>query len=154
MPRVRVGVVIVRDGCLLLMRHRRLARTYWVVPGGKVEEFEALDAAAVREIREETGLEITLGSLVAVFETSDRQDRRVVNIVFVSDATAGDLALPAGGPLVESLDRAELTDPTTLATIDVRPSALRPVLLELLDGGRPAPRYLGDLTDEILEDAP
>jgi 8-oxo-dGTP diphosphatase len=154
MPDVRVSVAVVRDREILLIRHRRRARVYWVIPGGRVQTFESLDAAAVREIREETGLEVRLGPLVAAFEINDRWTRHVIDLVFVAESFSGSLSVPAGGPLVETFDRAEFVDPATLQTLDVRPPQLRPLLEHLASGAWPVPRYLGDLTSAAPEDGP
>jgi 8-oxo-dGTP pyrophosphatase MutT (NUDIX family) len=54
----RAGVVILRDGSVLLVRQYRLLveDLAWEIPGGKVESDETPEAAAVREVIEETGL--------------------------------------------------------------------------------------------------
>lgn len=41
---------------LLMVRHRDSQRTYWILPGGGVDEGETWEAAAVREMWEETGI--------------------------------------------------------------------------------------------------
>jgi 8-oxo-dGTP pyrophosphatase MutT (NUDIX family) len=63
---VRVGayVVCVRDGAALLTRFTRSRR--WTLPGGGIDHGEHPDAAAVREVAEETGYRIQLGKLVGV----------------------------------------------------------------------------------------
>jgi ADP-ribose pyrophosphatase YjhB (NUDIX family) len=56
-----VGAVAVRDGALLLVRRGRgPAAGEWSVPGGRVEPGETLHAAVVREVLEETGLEVVV----------------------------------------------------------------------------------------------
>ena len=57
---------LVRDGKgrVLLIRHHLRG---WEIPQGRVEEGEGLAAALHREVREETGAEVAIGPLVAVY---------------------------------------------------------------------------------------
>lgn len=60
-PLVAVGAVAVLDGSLLLVRRGRgPAAGEWSVPGGHVELGETLQVAVVREVIEETGLEVVV----------------------------------------------------------------------------------------------
>ncbi len=57
------------------------------IPGGFVEVGERVEDAAVREIKEETGLDVTLKELLGVYSDPDRDPRfHVVSVVFVGDA--------------------------------------------------------------------
>lgn len=51
------SVYILHEGCVLLLMHPKL--DMWLPPGGHIEENESPTEAAKREVREETGLEIT-----------------------------------------------------------------------------------------------
>lgn len=68
-PKLAVAVVIVRDGRILLGRrasHTRAAGG-WSFPAGFVDRGEVVEAAAIREVREETGLSVSLGPVLGVF---------------------------------------------------------------------------------------
>jgi 8-oxo-dGTP diphosphatase len=72
-PVVGVGGVVVRDGLVLLIRRGKPPlEGRWVVPGGTVELGEKLEEALVREMREETGLEVEPVELLTVFDRIDR----------------------------------------------------------------------------------
>jgi 8-oxo-dGTP diphosphatase len=59
-PRVGVGVFVFRDGKFLMGKRRGSHGTgTWSVPGGWLEYRESLEDASKREIKEETGIEIT-----------------------------------------------------------------------------------------------
>lgn len=72
LPAVGCGAFILRNGYLLLIQRLRAPEAgCWGLPGGRVEPFEGLTEAVRREIREETGLEITLGPLLCIVEQSE-----------------------------------------------------------------------------------
>lgn len=68
-PRVGVGAVVVHEGrALLIRRGKPPLYGRWVVPGGTLELGETLEEAVVREVREETGLEIRPVAFLTAFE--------------------------------------------------------------------------------------
>jgi 8-oxo-dGTP diphosphatase len=68
-PEVCVGAVVVADGRLLLVRRaHEPGAGEWSVPGGRVEAGETLADAVVREVAEETGLDVVCGDLLGWVE--------------------------------------------------------------------------------------
>lgn len=78
-PYVGVGVVIFRgDQVLLAQRGKPPRQNSWSIPGGAQEIDETVREAALREVREETSLEIDLLGLVDVVDSINRDaDGRV-----------------------------------------------------------------------------
>ena len=90
---VRV-IVFDEDNRILMVRQDHPERTVWMVPGGGIEDGENSAQAAVREVREETGLEVEiLGLIWHVEEVSDR-GQRFVNF-FKARVAGGELKLGA-----------------------------------------------------------
>ena len=65
---------VIRDGdgrLLLVQRGRPPSAGMWSVPGGRVESGESPGQAAAREVREETGLDVAVGELLATVEIGE-----------------------------------------------------------------------------------
>jgi len=115
-PYVGVGAVIVQDGKVLLVKRKyEPLAGQWSLPGGAVEVGETLEACLVREMLEETGLEIRVGPVIEVFDriTHDDEGRVLYHFVLVDY-----LCWPTGGALTADSDVAEvvLADPGELTT--------------------------------------
>lgn len=82
-----------KDG-ILLVRHQKSKKTYWLLPGGGVEFGESLRQAAARELLEETGLLVQVEELKLVVETlAPDNSRHLLNFVFGGRILGGDLQL-------------------------------------------------------------
>jgi 8-oxo-dGTP diphosphatase len=77
-PLVGVGAIIIDNGRVLLVKrgHAPLLGE-WSIPGGVLEVGEMLRQAAIREAREETGLEVEPGELLGVFDRVIRENGRI-----------------------------------------------------------------------------
>src|SRR5439155_7323705 len=64
---VVVALVFVRDGESILLVKQSYGGRYWSLPGGKMEHRESIDQAAIREAREETGLEVRIKRVVGLY---------------------------------------------------------------------------------------
>ncbi|HLJ68160.1 MAG TPA: NUDIX domain-containing protein [Chloroflexota bacterium] len=91
-PHFKVGVVgvITNDlGDILLLQHVYRHEYPWGFPSGFMEPGEQPDAALVREIREEVGLEVRLRGVWRVYADTRRA---LLNVVYRGEAVAGSLS--------------------------------------------------------------
>ncbi|HSO18331.1 MAG TPA: NUDIX hydrolase, partial [Desulfosarcina sp.] len=118
-PRPAVGAVVFKnDAVLLVRRGNSPSRGFWAIPGGGVRLGESLQAAAEREVLEETGVVIRAGQPVFAFDTIRRDaDGRVryhyVIVDLAADYVRGD---PRAGD--DAVDARWITA-TALETLDV-----------------------------------
>ncbi|MEW6088559.1 MAG: NUDIX hydrolase [bacterium] len=80
-----------KDGSFVMIKRKNPPyKNYWALPGGFVDCFETVEQAAVREAKEETGLNIKLEKLIGVYSGPKRDPRRyVVSILFSAVETGG-----------------------------------------------------------------
>ena len=90
-PKVAVGTIITDERNHIVLVRRAIEPGYgrWVFPGGYVDRGEAVQAAAVREAREETGLDVRIDGLVNVYSYAGRAP---VIIVYAATILGGCLA--------------------------------------------------------------
>ena len=69
--RVRVCGILIENNCLLLAQHKPFgaAGELWIPPGGGMEFGESAQQCLIREFKEETNLNVTVGKLLFVHET-------------------------------------------------------------------------------------
>ena len=74
-PAVAVGAIVIDKGAILLVRRdREPAKGLWSLPGGRVELGETLREAIVREVREETSIDVDVDGLIGAAERVVRDD--------------------------------------------------------------------------------
>jgi ADP-ribose pyrophosphatase YjhB (NUDIX family) len=90
-PKVAVGTIIrdERDHVVLVRRAIEPGYGKWVFPGGYVDRGEEVQAAALREAREETGLDIRLDRLLNIYSYAGRAP---IIIVYAATMIGGCLA--------------------------------------------------------------
>ena len=99
-PKIAVGTIIrsgshpAADPIVLVRRAIEPGYGKWVFPGGYVDRGETLTAAAVREAREECGLDVRLDGLVNIYSYPGRAP---VIVVYAATALGGTLAVDDEG---------------------------------------------------------
>ena len=86
-PLLTVDAIIETDNGIILIK-RKNPPAGWAIPGGFVDYGETLEEAAVREMKEETSLDINLGRQFHTYSNPDRDPRHhTVSIIFIATAT-------------------------------------------------------------------
>ena len=90
-PRIRVSALLRWQGRILLIRHEKPGKEYWLLPGGGVNSGESLVDALRRELREELGIDDRLpveGPVAIVDSIAPERSfaaKHVVHIIFAGD---------------------------------------------------------------------
>jgi 8-oxo-dGTP diphosphatase len=84
-PKITVDGVLFKDNEILLVQRKHPPfQGMWALPGGFVEYGETTEQAVVREIKEETGLETSIRSLLGVYSQPDRDPRgHTISVVYL-----------------------------------------------------------------------
>jgi 8-oxo-dGTP diphosphatase len=96
-PRIRVSAILSWEERILLCRHEKAGKEYWLLPGGGVNSGESLVRALHRELGEEIGIgeEIPVEGPVAIVDSiapaRSFAAKHVVHIIFAGDLSGRSL---------------------------------------------------------------
>jgi ADP-ribose pyrophosphatase YjhB (NUDIX family) len=95
-PKIAVGTVIRMPDDTIVLVKRAIEPGYgkWVFPGGYVDRGEEITLAAIREAREESGLEVTLDHLINIYSYPGRTP---IVVVYAASYAGGELAVDDEG---------------------------------------------------------
>jgi ADP-ribose pyrophosphatase YjhB (NUDIX family) len=143
MPTTRVSVIVInKEKKILLVRHRKGNRQYWVLPGGRMEFGETFVECAVREIREETGLEIEVDDFAYLSEAiAPDRSRHIVN-VFLTAHVVGGIMKVGDEPVLAGVDYLPVEE---LAKLTLFPPVGKQVVESLPSSTKGCIKYLGNL---------
>ena len=114
---VPAASAIVADDHGRVLLHRRGDNDFWTIPGGAMEIGESLAQTAVREVKEETGLEVRARSVVGVYSSprhviayDDGEVRQQFSVCFACELVGGTLTTSDESPEVRFVGTDELSD--------------------------------------------
>ena len=112
-PTPTVDCIVELPGDRIVLIRRRNEPVGWALPGGFVDEGEALHDACVREVKEETGLNVDLSEQFFTYSDPARDPRKhTISTVFIGwaegDPKGSDDAADARGFTLDAIPLAEL----------------------------------------------
>jgi 8-oxo-dGTP diphosphatase len=81
--RVRVAGLGIVDSAVLLVKHKKNGKSYWLLPGGGVSVGESARDALKREFYEELALSAAVGDLLFVVETRSEEGIHIIQPTFL-----------------------------------------------------------------------
>ena len=77
-PLIAVGVLVIdKDKVLIIKRGEEPNKFLWSIPGGLVEIGEELEEAAIREVKEEMGIDIKIEKMIGIFNCINRNKNEI-----------------------------------------------------------------------------
>lgn len=149
---MRAGAILYDKGRLALIARKRGGETYYLLPGGTVEDGETPEAACVREIREELNLDVKITAELASLTFRETLQRYYLCRVTGGTFGKGDGPEYAGGlPLERGTYEPVWVPLDELSQKDVRPKCVISLFLTCLASGFTGlPRRYQDLGGNLF----
>jgi ADP-ribose pyrophosphatase YjhB (NUDIX family) len=146
-PLVGVGGVVVHESrVLLVQRGHEPLKGEWSIPGGLIDVGETLHEAVIREVKEETGLEVEPIELIELLDRIHRDDSRVRYHYVIADylcrVTGGTLGAASDAAAVRWVERAEWNSHSALP--------LDPITTRVIETGWQRARTIQGKSGETL----
>ncbi|MGB9936423.1 MAG: NUDIX domain-containing protein [Methanobacterium sp.] len=112
-PSLTVDAVIIYENkfIVLIKRKKDPYAGLWALPGGFVEYGETVENATIREVKEETGLEIELKGIVGVYSDPQRDPRgHTVTICYLANCIGGELNADTDASDVQCILKEDIKD--------------------------------------------
>lgn len=130
MKKERVRAIVIKQGSILLIKRVFPDRTYWVFPGGGVEEGETVVEALERECVEELGITIKVQELFTKEVSGKETTKGDLEYFYTADITGGVLGNAFGpehkqDPQYKGKYELVWEDGNKIMDIDLRPNEVR-----------------------------
>jgi ADP-ribose pyrophosphatase YjhB (NUDIX family) len=127
----RVSIILIDNKKILLIHRIKEEKEYWVLPGGSIECEESKEEACIREVNEETGLEIKIIQELMRFDNQGRNE-----IYFLVEPTGGKLQLGEPEKSRQSITNQyilEWTSSDKFSKLNFQPKTMKNKITEIIN---------------------
>lgn len=136
---IRVTGILIEDNSILLVKQKLSDKRSWSLPGGRLERGETLEQGLIREMKEETGLDVEIIKLLYVCDVEAR-DNTVLHITFLLKSAGGDIKLPSN-----EFDENPIEDVKFVPVYELSQYGFSEKFVQIIEEGFPnAGNYVGD----------
>ena len=137
--KVRATGVLIENNSLLLVKQKLSNNKDWSLPGGRVEPGETLEQALIREMKEETGLDVEPIRMLYVCDV-EASGNTVLHITFLTKQIGGEITLPTN-----EFDENPIHDVRFIPIDELNEYGISEKFVELIKNGFPnSGNYMGD----------
>lgn len=137
--KVRATGVLIENNSLLLVKQKLANNKNWSLPGGRVEPGETLEQALIREMKEETGLDVEPIRMLYVCDVAT-SGNTVLHITFLTKQIGGEITLPTN-----EFDENPIHDVCFIPIDELTQYGISEKFVELIKNDFPnAGNYMGD----------
>lgn len=91
---IRVTGILIEDNKILLVQQKLSDKRDWSLPGGRLERGETLSQGIIREMKEETGVDVEIVRLLYLCDV-EASSNTILHITFLLKRVGGEIVLPS-----------------------------------------------------------
>lgn len=129
----RVRGIIIKKGKILTIKRMKPEETYWVIPGGGVEDGETNETALIREMKEELGIDVIVGKLIFEMDSQKPETAEQREYFYLCSIEGGEVGTGHGPEFQKNTyyvgsHEPEWLEIRSLDKYDLKPDAIKSVI--------------------------
>jgi len=139
---IRITGILIENNEILLVQQKLSDKRNWSLPGGRLERGETLSQGLIREMKEETGLDVEIVRMLYVCDVASSSNT-ILHITFLIKRVGGEIELPSN-----EFDENPIHDVKFVPVSELVQYGFSEKFMQVInDGFSNAGNYVGDKTN-------
>ena len=136
---IRITGILIEENQILLVRQKLSEKRSWSLPGGRLERGETISEGMIREMKEETGLDVEIIRMLYLCDV-ETSANTVLHISFLLKRSGGKIQLPNN-----EFDENPIGDVRFVPVTELEHYGFSEKFIDIINAGFPgAGNYMGD----------